>query len=78
MHGARRDLDNMGEARQPPEFPAGYKRLLEFLDYATSERFLKPVRRWIILVAADARTLLNDFDTYRAPNVPKWIRAERI
>src|SRR6266404_5955927 len=53
-----------------------YERLLEFLDYATSERFLKPVHRSIILVAADARTLLSDFEKYRAPNVPKWIRAE--
>jgi uncharacterized protein (TIGR00730 family) len=53
-----------------------YERLLEFLDYATSERFLKPVHRSIILVAADARTLLSDFEKYRAPSVPKWIRAE--
>jgi uncharacterized protein (TIGR00730 family) len=52
-----------------------YARLLEFLDYATSERFLKPVHRSTIVVAADARTLLNDFEKYRAPSVPKWIRA---
>ena len=55
-----------------------YERLLEFLDHATSERFLKPVHRSIILVAADARTLLSDFEKYRAPNAPKWIGAKRI
>jgi uncharacterized protein (TIGR00730 family) len=53
-----------------------YERLLEFLDYATSERFLNPVHRSSILVAADARTLLSDFEKYRAPSVSKWIRAE--
>ena len=55
-----------------------YERLLEFLDHAMSELFLKPAHRSTILVAADARTLLSDFEKYRAPNVPKWIKAEAI
>jgi len=32
-----------------------YEPLLEFLDHAMSERFLKPVHRSTILVAADAQ-----------------------
>jgi uncharacterized protein (TIGR00730 family) len=54
-----------------------YERLLEFLDHVASEELLKPIYRSMIIVAADARTLLNDLEKYRAPNVPKWIEPSK-
>jgi uncharacterized protein (TIGR00730 family) len=54
-----------------------FERLLEFLDHVASEKLLKPVYRSMMIVAADAQTLLNDLENYRAPSVPKWIEPSK-
>ena len=54
-----------------------YERLLEFLDHVAMEQLLKPVYRSMIIVAADAQTLLDGLENYRAPSVPKWIEPSK-
>jgi uncharacterized protein (TIGR00730 family) len=49
-----------------------YDRLIDFLDHAASEGFVKPVHRDMLLVADDAKMLLQAFATYRAPQIIKW------
>jgi len=53
---------------------AGYfDHLMAFLDHAVSERFLRPEHRAMVLVEADAETLLDRFAAYRPPQLEKWI-----
>ena len=53
-----------------------YQSLLTFLDGAVTAGLVKDVHRSMVLVASDARTLLDRFDDYRAPAAPKWIRTD--
>ena len=50
-----------------------YDKLLEFLDHAVAERFVKPLHRDILLVADDADQLLQQMISYRAPTEGKWL-----
>lgn len=50
--------------------------LLEFLNTATSERFLKPVHREMILAETEITALLDRMAAYRAPTVSKWLDRE--
>jgi uncharacterized protein (TIGR00730 family) len=50
--------------------------LMQFLDRAVRERFLKDAHRAIALVDADAERLLRRFDEWQAPRVEKWITRE--
>ncbi|MDD7909184.1 TIGR00730 family Rossman fold protein [Pseudovibrio exalbescens] len=54
-----------------------YGRLLAFLDLMVEEEFLKPDMREMVLVKDTAAAMLDAFDAYQPPRVPKWItRAE--
>jgi uncharacterized protein (TIGR00730 family) len=53
---------------------AGYfDHLMAFLDHAVGERFFRPEHRSMVLVDADPETLLDRLDTYRPPQLEKWI-----
>jgi uncharacterized protein (TIGR00730 family) len=53
-----------------------YAPLMQFLDRAVRERFLRDPHRSIALVDADAARLLQRFDQWQAPRVEKWITRE--
>jgi uncharacterized protein (TIGR00730 family) len=58
---------------------AGYfDPLLEFLDRAVSERFVRDVHRAMVVVESDPSRLLARFEAYEAPRVVKWINAGTI
>ena len=50
-----------------------YAPLMEFLDRAVRERFLRPQHRDIAVIERDPEALLRRFDTFRPPKVEKWI-----
>jgi len=53
---------------------AGYfSRLIDFLDHAVTERFLKVEHRAMLLVEEDPEVLLERFVSYRAPRLAKWL-----
>lgn len=53
---------------------AGYfDALVEFLDKAVRERFLRPEHRAMLLMESDPERLLARLGEYRAPTVEKWI-----
>jgi uncharacterized protein (TIGR00730 family) len=56
---------------------AGYfDGLLTFLDQAVGEQFLRREHRAMVLVDDDPERLLDRYEVYRAPDVPKWIGKE--
>ncbi|MGD9212438.1 MAG: TIGR00730 family Rossman fold protein [Desulfobacteraceae bacterium] len=52
-----------------------YSHLLNFLDYAVTEKFIGPPHRSMILVDENPQTLLEKFETYQPPDVKKWLDA---
>jgi uncharacterized protein (TIGR00730 family) len=50
-----------------------YSRLVDFLDHAVAERFVKPAHRAAILISHDPDALLDQFERYEAPPSDKWI-----
>jgi uncharacterized protein (TIGR00730 family) len=52
-----------------------YDRLLSFLDHSAAERFLTQAHRSMVLAAAAAAPLLDEFAGYRAPRSSKWFAA---
>jgi uncharacterized protein (TIGR00730 family) len=50
-----------------------YRSLIDFLDHAVSERFLKDVHRAMLLVEEQPERLLERFERYIAPAVVKWV-----
>ena len=50
-----------------------YDGLIEFLDRAVTERFLKPEHRELLLMEERAGALLSAFSRYRAVKIGKWI-----
>jgi uncharacterized protein (TIGR00730 family) len=50
-----------------------YAPLMQFLDRAARERFLREEHRAIAVVESDAEALLKKFDQWRPPRVQKWI-----
>ena len=50
--------------------------LMQFLDRAVRERFLKPPHRAIAFLDSDPERLLRRFDSWRPPKVEKWITRE--
>lgn len=50
-----------------------YDYLIQFLDHAVHERFLKPIHRDTLMVAEEPKALLDQFDSYRAPRLGKWL-----
>ena len=52
---------------------AYYEHLIEFLNHAVEERFLKPMHHTMLMVEQDPRILLDRFELYTAPQVDKWL-----
>lgn len=50
-----------------------YAPLMQFLDRAVRERFLRAEHRAIAVIERDAEALLKRFDDWRPPRVEKWI-----
>ena len=58
---------------------AGYfDPLLEFLDRAVEEKFVREVHRKMVIVESDPVALLSRFEAYEPPRVVKWINAGTI
>lgn len=58
---------------------AGYfDPLLDFLDRAVAERFVRPVHREMVIVESDPESLLQRFSEYEPPRVVKWLNAGTI
>jgi uncharacterized protein (TIGR00730 family) len=59
--------------------PRGYfDPLVQFLDHAVEEGFLKPVHRSMLLVSDSPENLLEALRSYRPPVIDKWVGAEEI
>lgn len=50
-----------------------YRTLLDFLDHAVAQRFIRPQHRAMILVDESPEGLLGQIETYCAPTVEKWL-----
>jgi uncharacterized protein (TIGR00730 family) len=50
-----------------------YRSLLEFLDRATSEGFIRPKHRELVLVENDAEKLLPRLKTFKPATEVKWV-----
>jgi uncharacterized protein (TIGR00730 family) len=50
-----------------------YAPLMQFLERAARERFLREEHRAIAFVDGDAEALLRKFDDFQPPRVEKWI-----
>ncbi len=58
---------------------AGYfDPLLEFLDRAVAEKFVRDAHRQMVVVESDPARLLERFEAYEPPRVVKWINAGTI
>jgi uncharacterized protein (TIGR00730 family) len=50
-----------------------YGPLLAFLDHQVAAGFVRPAHRAMLISADTPGALLAAFETYRAPEVPKWV-----
>ncbi len=50
-----------------------YQPLIDFLDHAVAQRFLKAEHRAMALLDDDPERLLDQFTLYRPPPVSKWV-----
>jgi uncharacterized protein (TIGR00730 family) len=50
-----------------------YSPLVEFVDSAVAEGFIRPVHRAAIVVDHDSARLLDKLNAVELPDVPKWI-----
>ncbi|MGI8402753.1 MAG: TIGR00730 family Rossman fold protein [Gemmatimonadaceae bacterium] len=55
-----------------------YDSLLQFLDHAVAERFVRDVHRSMVIVESDPEKLLSRFASYEPPRVVKWINSGTI
>lgn len=55
-----------------------YDRLVEFLDHASTEEFVRPVHRGMLIVESDPEVLLERFSAYQPPAQPKWVKSDEI
>ncbi len=53
-----------------------YDKLAEFINHAVSQRFVKEVTRSMLIVEDNPEKLIDRFESYRAPEVKKWIELE--
>jgi uncharacterized protein (TIGR00730 family) len=54
-----------------------YNGLVEFLDHAAGEGFLRPQHRAVLSVAADPAELLDALAAYEPPRVAKWLELDQ-
>ncbi|MGR3294123.1 MAG: LOG family protein [Candidatus Scalindua sp.] len=50
-----------------------YDKLIGFLDHAVSEQFIKSTHRSTIFIDECPDTLLDKFESYKAPETTKWL-----
>jgi len=50
-----------------------FDKLLDYLDHAQSEGFLRAENRSMLLCDSDATGLVQQFERYTAPHVEKWL-----
>lgn len=50
-----------------------YDRLIEFIDQAVAERFVRAEHRQMILVDHSPAGIIRQFSAYKAPKVKKWL-----
>jgi uncharacterized protein (TIGR00730 family) len=50
-----------------------YDKLIDFIDHAVSERFIKKIHSYIVLIEECPDALLSKFEAYKAPEAVKWI-----
>jgi len=50
-----------------------YDKLLEYLDHAVTEKFIRPQHREMIVVDTDIGSMFEKFANYQAPNSQKWV-----
>ncbi len=50
-----------------------YDHLIQFLDHATEQKFIRPVHRAMIMIEDDAACLLDRFEEYTPPDKQKWV-----
>ncbi|HVV99399.1 MAG TPA: TIGR00730 family Rossman fold protein [Planctomycetaceae bacterium] len=56
---------------------AFFDPLVQLVDHAVDEGFVKAAQRELIVVEADVERLFERLETHRPPAVPKWIRPEQ-
>jgi uncharacterized protein (TIGR00730 family) len=54
-----------------------YRSLIDFLDHAMGEEFIKAAHRAMLLVEEQPDRLLERFERYNAPRVAKWVDRTR-
>lgn len=55
-----------------------YNPLLQLIDHAITERFVKPTQRDLVVVESDFSALLDRMANHHVPYEPKWISKETI
>ena len=50
-----------------------FNGFLSFLDHSMTEGFIKQEHRNMLLVTATPEDMLDRFESYRAPDVEKWV-----
>lgn len=50
-----------------------YNKLIDFLDYTVSQRFIRQEHRNMVIVDDTPEGLLSQFYEYKAPKIKKWI-----
>jgi len=53
-----------------------YDHLIQFLDHATEQKFIRPVHRSMIMIEEDPAYLLDRFEVYAPPTKQKWVDLE--
>jgi uncharacterized protein (TIGR00730 family) len=53
-----------------------YDHLIQFLDHATEQKFIRPVHRSMIVIEEDPAYLLDRFEVYAPPTKQKWVDLE--
>lgn len=51
-----------------------FDSMIEFLEHSVSQRFLKKAHREMIMFDKNPNGLLKQFESYKAPTEPKWIK----
>ncbi|MEO1113810.1 MAG: TIGR00730 family Rossman fold protein [Pseudomonadota bacterium] len=53
-----------------------YDQLIAFLDHQTREAFTKKAMREMVQIASTPQALIGLFNSYEAPDTPKWINRD--
>jgi len=53
-----------------------FEGLLDWVDHATAEGFVREKHRDLLVVREDPEALLDAFEAYSPPDVPKWVERE--